>query len=515
MTGSWRGQHAQRSGASSRLGARFARVDGDGRAAVGSVILCSSSGSQNHEMVLRASLADGAAGASRRRAGTPRRAAGLVAALCVILAPAVARASQTPDETTRADGRTPAPAPRVITLDDALALARKYSPELQAAAAASGAAHAARLEARSALLPGLTALSSYFYTQPDSTGAPRYIASNGIREYVDQVHVRQQFGVSEAAGFRGAVAAEELARAGAEIAARGLVVIVVERYDTAVVSERNQATAQQAVQDAGAFLDITRKREAGGEAAHADVIKAQIVLEQRQRELREAQLALRTSRNDLAILISPTYETDFVVVDRLMTPAPLPPIDVVRAGAAQHNPAIAAAEAALRQAHQDVLVARGQLLPSLAADYFYGMDASRFALSTDGVRHLGSSVVLSVNVPLWNWGASKARIAASSLRERQARVDLTFAQRQLLSDFDSLYAEAQTARAQLDSLTRSVDLAADSLRLATLRYQRGEATVLEVVDAQATLAGARYDSASGQARYHVALARLQTLTGSL
>jgi outer membrane protein TolC len=52
------------------------------------------------------------------------------------------------------------------------------------------------------------------------------------------------------------------------------------------------------------------------------------------------------------------------------------------------------------------------------------------------------------------------------------------------------------------------------LRLTTLRYQAGEATALEVVDAQNTLATARNNYRDGQTRYHVAIANLQTVTGS-
>ena len=54
----------------------------------------------------------------------------------------------------------------------------------------------------------------------------------------------------------------------------------------------------------------------------------------------------------------------------------------------------------------------------------------------------------------------------------------------------------------------------ESLRLTTLRYQAGESTVLEVVDAQNTLTQARNAYADGQVRYRVAIATLQTLTGS-
>ena len=58
-------------------------------------------------------------------------------------------------------------------------------------------------------------------------------------------------------------------------------------------------------------------------------------------------------------------------------------------------------------------------------------------------------------------------------------------------------------------------MAAESLRLTTLRYQAGEATVLEVVDAQNTLTQAINAYDDGQVRFRVAMANLQTLTGTL
>jgi outer membrane protein TolC len=66
----------------------------------------------------------------------------------------------------------------------------------------------------------------------------------------------------------------------------------------------------------------------------------------------------------------------------------------------------------------------------------------------------------------------------------------------------------------MESLASSAEMAADSLRLTTLRYQAGEATVLEVVDAQNTLSLARNAYDDGQARFRVAVANLQTLTGT-
>jgi outer membrane protein TolC len=181
----------------------------------------------------------------------------------------------------------------------------------------------------------------------------------------------------------------------------------------------------------------------------------------------------------------------------------------------------------MRAANQEVAVAWNGLLPSLSLDYFYGIDANQFAAngtarSLDPVTHTvveshfrnpGYSAMATLNLPIWNWGAGYSKLKSTHLAREQAQVELSFAQRKLVADLKTLFAEAQTARAELESLRQSADLAAESLRLTTLRYQAGEATALEVVDAQNTLTLAQNALGDGQVRFRVAVANLQTLTG--
>jgi outer membrane protein TolC len=182
--------------------------------------------------------------------------------------------------------------------------------------------------------------------------------------------------------------------------------------------------------------------------------------------------------------------------------------------AGRNNPQLRAAVAALHQANQDVVAGWGGFLPSLTFDYVYGIDATHFATRTDGIPNLGYAASASLELPVWNWGANRAKLKQASLQRNQARVELTFAQRQLVGDLQSFYKEAETSRAELESLKASTEMAAESLRLATLRYQAGEATVLEVVDAQNTLTQTRNLYDDGQARFRLAIANLQTLTGN-
>ena len=417
-------------------------------------------------------------------------------------------------------------APLTLTLRDALHRARANNPQFQAALTELGVAHQDVVQGRAALLPNLSYNMQYLYTQGNGTAsnAPIFIANNGVHEYIAQGNVHQALSAQTYAEYRRAAAAEAVARAKSEIAARGLVVTVVQSYYGYLVAQRKYATAQRAAAEAEHFLSISQKLEKGGEVAHSDVLKAQIQYQAQQRDLQQAELEMNKSRLDLAILLFPDFNENFTVVDDLGPPEPLPTFEEVQAAGARKNPELRAAVAALRQARQDVTVAWAALLPAVSIDYFYGLDSNRLATETvvvDNAGHpiavdnLGSSVSATLQLPIWSWGAGRSKILQANLRRHQAQVGLSFAQRELLANLRTSYNEAQTARAQLESLSSSAQMAAESLRLTTLRYQAGEATVLEVVDAQNTLTQAINAYDDGQVRFRVAMANLQTLTGTL
>jgi len=271
----------------------------------------------------------------------------------------------------------------------------------------------------------------------------------------------------------------------------------------------------QASQEAQHFLDISKKLEVGGEVAHSDVIKAQIQANDLQRQLEDAKLAEENARLAMVVLVFPNFFQDFTLVNDLAAAPTLPALPDVQEMAKDNNPELQAAFAALAVADKEVTVARAGHLPSLTVDWFYGIDANQFAIyDRNGFRNLGYSAVASVNIPVFSWGATQSKVKQAELQRHQAQVELSAAQRQALADMQSFYSEAQTVRGQLDTLRSSADLAAESLRLINLRYQAGEATALEVVDAQNTLTAARNAYHDGEARYHLAIANLQTLTGA-
>jgi len=437
---------------------------------------------------------------------------------------AVPAAATQASQATQVASQATTTAPLTLTLKDALERAQANAPQILSAIADANAAHEDLTQAKAARRPSLSARSEYLGTEGNGVFASgRFVTNDGVHVYRDWAIVHEDFNAAVLkTGLHRAAEAEALARAKTEIAKRGLNAVVAKAYYTLLTSQRKYAAAQQGIDQSKQYLDISQKLERGGEVARSDVVKSQIQLNSQEQAFREAKLAMDTARLDLSVLLFRDFNQNFTLVDDLDTPQPLPAMQEITTMAERENPDLRAANSSLRAAKLDVDIARQGYLPTLTADLAYGIEANAFALrstvAADPLKgpqnNLGYFLTVSLNVPVWDWGIRASKVRQAGLKKEQANVDLTVTQKTLMRNLQGYYLEAQTAREQSDSLRALVDLSAESLRLNVLRYEAGEASILELVDAQTTLLQARTAYVDGLVRYRLALTNLQTLTGA-
>jgi len=315
------------------------------------------------------------------------------------------------------------------------------------------------------------------------------------------------------AEYRRAEAAEAAARARQDVATRGLVATVVQNYYGLATAQRHLANAARGVDEAQAFADITRKQEAGGEAAHADVIKAELQVQQRPPRPDGCGGETRVRRGSRC-----------------------------RGDAARHQPALSHR----RRFGSGCALALARRIPGAGAER-----QSRSPRAEAGLRQAGFAIrsARACTILRWLWtisGHRRQRIRhtaandrktwASAVRLRQRPgLELGREREQSAAGGDS----AQAGRDRTDLVSDSFwphcgvppgstgGRTPNSIRshFAGPRdgkpaadrpaVQSGEATALEVADAQSTLAQSRNAYDDGLARYRVALANMQTLTGKL
>ena len=414
--------------------------------------------------------------------------------------------------------------PLTITLQDALERAKQNDSQFQTAVGDAAIAREDREQARASLLPAFSFTTQYLGNQPNGVNPNgRFVSLDGVKMYRvwGVAHEELSPNVFMATPLRRAQALEAAAQAKLEIAQRGLAVTVTRNYYALIAAQRKYSTMQAAAQQAARFLQTTQEQQRAGQVARSDVIKAEIQYQQQQQSFRDALLAMDNARLGVAVLLFPTLNENFTVVDDLTAAPALPPFTDVRTMAGRNNPDVQAADEALRAAGHDVRAAKNAFLPTVVVDAVYGIEANEFALNSEiaaqpelGVLpNLGYFITVNLSVPVWDWGGLRSKLHQSQTRRRQAEVTLTQAQRQLMVNLYSMYNEAVAGKAGVDALQHVADLATESLRLILLRYQAGESTALEVVDAQNTLVQARNGADDAQVRYRVSLAQLQTLTG--
>ena len=420
--------------------------------------------------------------------------------------------------------------PAAIGLDEAIARARASEPAFAAAAAQAKIAKLDQSIAKSALLPNAVYNNQFIYSQggagivgnpakvkdprQTSSSLPRFIANNGVHEYLSQASVTENIGPQQFNAVSKAMASLSIATAELEIARRGLVAAVVGLFYASSTADRRIAVAQRAANEATSLTTLTQQREAAREAAHADVVKAQLEQQQRDRDLADVKLDAEKARLDLAVLLFPDPRTPYTLL--VPDTPPVPARADVEAALAKNNPDLASAMASSHLANLNVTSARLDYLPYLSLNYSYGIDAAQFGLNNVlGDHNLGYSASATMNIPLWDWFATHDRVLQSEFLRDRARTELTNTQRKLIAALDEDYAEAVAAHDQLDSLNLSVTTAAEGLRLMRLSYTAGETPILEVVDAENSLTAAELAREDGIVRYQTALANLQLLTGTI
>ena len=135
-------------------------------------------------------------------------------------------------------------------------------------------------QARAARLPSVNAFNQFIYTQGNGTPSGVFVANDGVHIYNEQAVVHQELLALVRHGeVNRALAAEAIARAKVEVAARGLSATVIQDYYAIVSAQRKASNLADAVSRKPSVFSTSRKsRKKAAKTAHADVIKAQIDL---------------------------------------------------------------------------------------------------------------------------------------------------------------------------------------------------------------------------------------------
>lgn len=410
---------------------------------------------------------------------------------------------------------SPASRHRSVTVEQAVQLALQNASLYKQAQVDEQIAREDIRQARAAFLPQLSIPLSYIgtttsrYRLPDEPLTFSYVSASAINETSAFISAS---GVVDIAGrlraaLRRSRAQLAAAQAGTLVARRALVITTVDAYYGLALARQKRRLADETLALAEAFVKIAENLKARGEVAESDLLRARSAALLRRDELEQARAAESAAMDLLRFLTGVDFATH--VAHPLLTDD-LPTVNDFQGYTEEllkNRPELSQIESLKRAALEDARLARRELWPELSYSLSGGFDAADFRPLS---RYSGGQAVISLNIPIFNWGASRSRETQAKLRAESLDWQRESALQQLRQEFYTARANALSAIERARMTRAATESSQQSLTLSFAAYRLKKGTILEVIDAQSNYADARLAYYQAIADYRTNRIRLES-----
>jgi outer membrane protein len=291
---------------------------------------------------------------------------------------------------------------------------------------------------------------------------------------------------------------------------------VQQAYFTYLGAKGLLEAARSTLKQAHTSLDATNVRHDAGVATIADVLQARTALAQAQLNVDGFEGQVLAVRGALATAMGLPANVPFDV-GSLPNEVPLeraaPTIESLIADARLRRPDLAALRASAEKSAAHVGVVRAEGLPSLGL--VAGANRTYYDLDVGDAHHNIWSARLQLNVPLFSGGARANNVRRAREDAAVARAQVEGYEQQVVLQVWTSYYALQTSTQRVRTSQALLESATQSEQVALGRYKEGVGTILDLLSAQAALAGAWAQEIQARADWFVSVARLAHDAGAL
>jgi len=412
------------------------------------------------------------------------------------------------------------PAPAQLSLTDAIRIAISNNLATLLAQEQRRSAKGVTQEARSALLPNISA-TAYQASLTENLAALGFQPGTfpGItRSFIGPFNnfdararlVQNILDLSAIRNYQSSLKGERIAEFQQQLAREQVSEATAITYLEALRSDRDVAAALANVDLATALFQLAQDQHTAGVATGVDVTRAETRLAQERVGLAQAQTVSEQARLDLQRVIGVPLGSPLLLTDALaFTPEQLPQTDTAVSDALSHRAEVLISEMQVSMLSLERKAVKGELLPSLqfVGDYgVSGITPTDTALPT-------RRVAVQLNVPVFNGGLTLGRLTVATSREHEAQLQLGSVRGQVEQDVRLALSTLRTSVERVRAADQSFQLAQRELEMSRDRFRAGVGDNLEVVNAQTSLANARAAQVEALAIYNAARLNLAASLG--
>jgi outer membrane protein TolC len=430
-----------------------------------------------------------------------------------------------------------------LSLEAAVERALTVGDEVLIARAQVELADAQMVTARGSALPQLRINSAYTHVLENARANAVGSVFNQPNTYTSNANLSQIVfqGGRAFAGMRAASRLRNAARLTAQEARNNASYDVQQAYLQALFAQQLVEIQEANLELADAQLKQVMQFEASGRAARYDVLRARV-----QRANIEPQLIEARSNVDIAVLevkrlanipadqpVRLATRIDPDDVQRLVTA-------VAPAGSSlADRPSVRAAELTAQARHSAISVARADLLPQISvfiqsgfqafppAGFGFptergrlvpvtcppGSDEGRICTNQNGGWFTDRSLGVQFSWPIFDGLRAKGNLDAAQAQAKIADLELAQERESVAIEIEQARADFERAQSLFAARQQNATEANEAFRLASLRFNRGLSTQLDVSDAQIALMTARTNEARAVYDLYLSLAELARAQG--
>ncbi|HVX73398.1 MAG: TolC family outer membrane protein [Devosia sp.] len=313
------------------------------------------------------------------------------------------------------------------------------------------------------------------------------------------------------ADIEAARALTEASRYALQNAEQNVLLAVVQAYMGVIQNTQLVQLRQANVKFYQAQVDSANDRLKIGEGTKIDVSQAQARLAQGTASYQAAVSALQTSQATYERYVGhkPRNLTSSYSLGKLLPRS----VDAAVKEAVAANPAILSAKAAIRAAQANSDAANAAFGPTLSAAGSLGATVFGGGPTTPSVPT--ASVKFSLTVPIYGGGAFGASIRKANINQVKSEVDALAARDQVKESVITAWSTLQNASAQIASANSAVSAGDLSLQGTIQERDVGQATTLDVLNAQSELTSVKEGLIQASASKVIASFALVAATGHL
>jgi outer membrane protein len=396
----------------------------------------------------------------------------------------------------------------VYTIEQAVAVAQERNPEILIARKKVLAARGSFIEARSGFLPSLSSSGLYDKRQTQNETRLRDEDYNAI------LRLEQNLYTGGAVTSQVAIAQLNIDKANyelQEIASRVIMDVRI-AFNELLLNRAKVHVREESVRVLDEELNNQQERLSAGIVSKLNVQRAEVALANERPELFNAQTDLKNSYLRLAELfgtdVRPGAQTPpFEISGELEYRPNHADLNDCLARADANRPLIKARQKDIEIEDRQYVLDRSAMRPHVRAFSGYEVYSER---DPDVGQEFNYGGVVGINAT-WNifdGFATKGRMQATRARREAAVQALAAARRSVASEVRSAFFDLQQAERVLETETKNVQTADESLEMAKGNFAAGLGTQLDVLQAASDVTRTRTTRLSAIYLHNVALARL-------